>query len=52
LFRGNANVALLALWNGKAGDGPGGTQDMIELAKTQGAKVCVKDAGELFGLSG
>jgi hypothetical protein len=52
LFRGNANVALLALWNGKAGDGPGGTQDMIELAKTQGAKVYVKDAGELFGLSG
>ncbi len=52
LFRPNANVTLLALSNGKAGDGPGGTQDMIELAKTQGAKVYVRDAGELFGLPG
>jgi hypothetical protein len=52
LFRPNANVTLLALWNGKAGDGPGGTQDMIELAKSQGAKVYVKDAGELFGFAG
>ena len=52
LFRPNANVTLLALWNGGAGDGPGGTQDMIELAKTQGAKVYLKDAGELFGLPG
>jgi hypothetical protein len=50
LTRRNADVTLLALWNGKAGDGPGGTADMVELAKEQGAKVCVKDTDELFGL--
>jgi hypothetical protein len=52
LFRPNANVTLLALSNGTAGDGPGGTQDMIELAKTQGAQVYIQNAGELFGLPG
>ena len=52
LFRPNANVTLMALWNGGAGDGPGGTQDMVELAKTQGAKVYIKNANELIGLSG
>jgi hypothetical protein len=50
LSKPNADVTLLALWNGKAGDGPGGTADMVELAKEQGAKVCVKDTNELFGL--
>jgi hypothetical protein len=50
LTRRNVDVSLLALWNGKAGDGPGGTADMVELAKEQGAKVCVKDTDELFGL--
>ncbi len=50
LLRPNADVTLLALWNGKRGDGPGGTADMIKLAEQQGAKVCVKDTNELFGL--
>ena len=48
----NADVTLLALWNGKAGDGPGGTADMIKLAKDEGAKICIKDSNELFGLPG
>jgi len=51
LLRPNADVTLLALWNGKRGDGPGGTADMIELAQRQGAKVSVKNTDELFGLS-
>jgi hypothetical protein len=50
LTRPNADVTLLALWNGKAGDGPGGTADMVELAKEQGAKTCIEDTDELFGL--
>ncbi|HEX5865564.1 MAG TPA: tetratricopeptide repeat-containing protein [Casimicrobiaceae bacterium] len=51
LLRPSANVTLLALWNGKAGDGPGGTADMVGLAKAHGAKVCTKNTDELFGLS-
>jgi hypothetical protein len=51
LLRPNADVTLLALWNGKAGDGPGGTADMVELAKAHGVKVCTKNTDELFGQS-
>ena len=50
LLRPNADVTLLALWNGKAGDGPGGTADMVELAKSHGAKVCTENTDELFAL--
>jgi hypothetical protein len=50
LLRENADVTLLALWNGKAGDGPGGTADMVKLAESEGAKACVKNSDELFGL--
>jgi hypothetical protein len=52
LLAPNADVTLLSLWNGKAGDGPGGTADMVQLAKDEGAKTCVKDSSELFGLPG
>jgi hypothetical protein len=51
LIAPNADVTLLALWNGNAGDGPGGTADMVKLAQEQGAKVCVKDTDALFGLA-
>jgi hypothetical protein len=46
----NADVTLVALWNGQAGDGPGGTADMVNLAQSHGAKVCVKNSDVLFGL--
>jgi hypothetical protein len=52
LLRPNADVTLIALWNGKAGDGPGGTGDMVELAKSHGAKVLLKNTDELFALGG
>jgi hypothetical protein len=52
LLSPDADVTLLALWNGEAGDGPGGTADMVQLAKSHGAKVCIKDTRELFGLGG
>ena len=51
MVRPNADVTLLALWNGKAGDGPDGRQDMVKLAEAHGAKICTKNTDELFGLS-
>jgi hypothetical protein len=44
-----ADVTLIALWNGQGGDGPGGTADMIALARKRGAKVIVLKTQELFG---
>jgi hypothetical protein len=51
LLQPDADVTLVALWNGQAGDGPGGTADMVTLAKSHGAKVCVKNSDELFGIT-
>jgi hypothetical protein len=50
LLRPNADVTLLALWNGRAGDGPGGTADMMKLGEAQGAKVLIRNTDQLFGL--
>jgi hypothetical protein len=50
LAYGAKNVTLIALWNGKTGDGPGGTKDMVEQARARGAKVIVLDTNALFGL--
>ena len=50
LLRPNADTTLIALWNGKAGDGPGGTADMVRLAEEHGAKICKENTDELFGL--
>ena len=33
LARGDAEITLLLLWDGQAGDGPGGTAEMIALAR-------------------
>jgi hypothetical protein len=38
LLRPNADATLIALWNHKAGEDPGGTADMVKLAKSHGAK--------------
>jgi tetratricopeptide (TPR) repeat protein len=46
----NTDVTLIALWNGQAGDGPGGTADMVKLAEERGAKVVRIDTQELFTL--
>ncbi len=50
LAYGGRNVTLIALWNGKAGDGPGGTKDMVDQARARGAKVIILDTEKLFGL--
>jgi len=47
LAHGAHRAVLIALWNGEAGDGPGGTADMVERARRQGAKVHVLDAKKL-----
>ena len=51
LLRPNADVTLVALWNQKAGEGPGGTADMVKLAKSHGAKLREKNTDELFGIA-
>lgn len=35
----NDNTTLIALWDGKGGDGDGGTEHMIKTAKEKGAKI-------------
>jgi hypothetical protein len=35
------HLTLLALWDGTTGDGPGGTEHMIRLAKQQGASTVI-----------
>jgi len=47
LVYGASRVTLVALWNGEGGDGPGGTQDMVDTARTRGAKVVILDAKPL-----
>ncbi len=44
----NADVTLIALWNGVEGDGPGGTADMVALARERGAKVTIIYARKLL----
>src|SRR6185436_12934330 len=39
LEQGVDNITLLALWDGKTGDGPGGTEDMVEQARARGVRV-------------
>lgn len=41
-------LILLALWDGKTGDGPGGTEDMVNSAQKQGARFIHLDTGKLF----
>jgi tetratricopeptide (TPR) repeat protein len=46
---GARNVTVLALWNGKKGDGPGGTADMIAIAEARGADTRILDTNTIFG---
>jgi len=41
------HLTLLALWDGTTGDGPGGTEHMIRLAKQQGASAVIIRTQEL-----
>jgi len=41
-------LTLIALWNGATGDGPGGTEDMVERAKNRGARFIHLDTKKLL----
>lgn len=47
MVNGGMNMTLIALWDGKGGDGPGGTEHMVQVAKEKGAKVVVIDINTL-----
>ena len=50
LCRSPENLTLIALWDGERGDGPGGTENMVKLAREHGAKVIPLNTKALFGL--
>lgn len=47
---GGSYVTLIALWDGAAGDGAGGTQDMVDRADESGAKTIILPTKEIFNL--
>jgi hypothetical protein len=47
LLNGGMNVTLIALWDLKGGDGPGGTEHMIKIAKERGAKTAIININSL-----
>jgi len=50
LAYGADKLTLLALWDGQAGDAPGGTQHMVDVANAAGATVRRLDTRALFRL--
>jgi len=47
LSDGAQNLTVLVLWDGRMGDGPGGTGDLVRAATQAGAEVVVLDATRL-----
>lgn len=43
LVNGGMHMTLIALWDGKGGDGAGGTEHMVKEAKEKGAKTIIID---------
>ncbi len=48
LYISRDHLTLIALWNGAAGDAPGGTEDMVKRAKDRGATFIHLDARKLI----
>ena len=48
LYISQDHLTLIALWNGAAGDAPGGTEDMVKRAKDRGAAFIHLDARKLI----
>jgi hypothetical protein len=44
------NITLIALWDGEAGDGDGGTHDLIDKVRKLGARYQIIDTKKEFGL--
>jgi tetratricopeptide (TPR) repeat protein len=47
LSRSDTDITLIVLWDGKGGDGPGGTHDMVKLAESRGVRIVRLDATKL-----
>jgi hypothetical protein len=47
LSRSDTDITLIVLWDGKGGDGPGGTHDMVRLAESRGVRIVRLDATKL-----
>jgi tetratricopeptide (TPR) repeat protein len=47
---GNPNLTLIALWDCAGGDGPGGTEDLVEKVEKLGARSEILNTKEIFGL--
>lgn len=47
LSRSETDVSLIVLWDGKGGDGPGGTADMVKLADSRGVRIVRLPASSL-----
>ncbi|MEP6951138.1 MAG: tetratricopeptide repeat-containing protein [Ginsengibacter sp.] len=47
LVCGGQNMTLLALWEGKGGDKPGGTRHMVKEAETRGSKTVIIDFNKI-----
>lgn len=47
LVNGGMHLSVIALWDGKGGDGPGGTEHMVFEAKSKGAKTLIIDSNTL-----
>lgn len=48
LAYGGGKMTLLSLWDGKGGDGPGGTADMVAQARARGAQVMELGRDSIF----
>ena len=48
LSHGPEKVRFISLWDGKAGDGPGGTKHMVETVRKYAGRVYILDTNELF----
>ncbi len=48
LSNGGLHMTLLALWDGKSGDGTGGTEHLVNEARQKGARTLVIDINEMI----
>jgi hypothetical protein len=44
------NITLIALWNGQGGDGPGGTENMVQEVEKLKARTIIIDTKKEFGV--
>ncbi len=47
LVQDAAHVSLIALWDGQKGDGPGGTEHMVKIAREREARIDILDIEEI-----